>query len=71
MSGRAFALMLISILYWGLAILVLGGLAIGDCLGDQACMAAGDRALRTGLIVAVSLYAAIAGLMLFFRRGPR
>lgn len=65
MSGRALALILGSLAYWMLALMFLAGMAIGDCFGNQACMAASTRALRIGLIASVGIYAAGLALFLF------
>lgn len=71
MSGRTLALILVSLAYWMLALMFLGGMAMGDCFGNEACMAASTRALRVGLIVSVGVYAAGVALFLFRRPGRR
>lgn len=68
MSGRTLALILGSLGYWMLALMVLGGMGIGNCFGDEACMAASSRALRIGLILTVGIY--VAGMALFLTRRP-
>ena len=71
MSGRTLAFILGSLAYWMFALMFLGGMAIGDCFGNEACMAASTRALRIGLIASAGIYAAGVALFLFRRSASR